>query len=138
MEKQSIKSAVLGLPNHVLLEAFEILNEGDLSSICIDLGYDEFTTEDAVVYMKKLITGQIVYRVSFDKWVACINYLQSNIEEESMSTTPLKTGRSYSLGNFHIIHNADSGDIRVLIHENKYKLAIKPNTDNSCTLVAFR
>lgn len=49
----------------------------------------------------------------------------------------LKAGYSYKIGGFQIILDEDTKELKVIVHENKNRMFIKPNTDNSCTLVAL-
>jgi hypothetical protein len=45
---------------------------------------------------------------------------------------------STRIGNFQLILNEDNGELKVIVLTNKDRMVIKPNTDNSCTLVACR
>lgn len=50
----------------------------------------------------------------------------------------LAAGYSWKLGDFQLWLDEDTGELKVIVHQNKYRMTIKPNTDNSCTLVACR
>ena len=45
---------------------------------------------------------------------------------------------SWKLGDFQIWLDEDTGELKVIVHQNKYRMTIKPNSDNSCTIVACR
>jgi len=50
----------------------------------------------------------------------------------------LAAGYSFKLGDFQLVLDEDTGELKVIVHKNKLRLTIKPNSDNSCTLVACR
>ena len=55
--------------------------------------------------------------------------------EENNALAP---GYSWKLGDFQLWLDEDTGELNVMVHQNKYRITIKPNSDNSCTLVACR
>ncbi len=50
----------------------------------------------------------------------------------------LAAGYSFKLGDFQLWLDEDSGELKVIVHQTKYRMTIKPNSNNSCTLVACR
>ena len=50
----------------------------------------------------------------------------------------LAAGYSWKLGDFQLRLDEDTGELKVIVHQTKYRMIIKPNSDNSCTLVACR
>ena len=50
----------------------------------------------------------------------------------------LAAGYSWKLGDFQLLLDEDTGELKVIVHQTKYRMIIKPNSDNSCTLVACR
>lgn len=50
----------------------------------------------------------------------------------------LAAGYSWKLGDFQLLLDEDTGELKVIVHQNKYRMTIKPNSDNSCTVVASR
>lgn len=50
----------------------------------------------------------------------------------------LAAGYSFKLGDFQIWLDEESGELKVIVHPIQYRMTIKPNSDNSCTLVACR
>ena len=59
-------------------------------------------------------------------------------ENPTDANNVLAAGYSWKLGDFQIWLDEDTGELKVIVHQNKYRMTIKPNTDNSCTLVACR
>ena len=62
----------------------------------------------------------------------------SESTENNNANTLLSAGYSYKLGKFQLILDEDTGELKVIVCTNKDRMIIKPNTDNSCTLVACR
>ncbi len=54
------------------------------------------------------------------------------------ANTVLSAGYSYKIGKFQIILDEDTEELKIIVHTNKDRMTIKPNTDNSCTLIACR
>jgi hypothetical protein len=52
--------------------------------------------------------------------------------------TVLAAGYSYKIGQFTVMLDEDTNELKVIVHQNRNRLTIKPNSDNSCTLVACR
>ena len=50
----------------------------------------------------------------------------------------LAAGYSFQIGDFQIYLDEDSKELKVIVHKNKLRMSIKPNSDNSCTVVSFR
>lgn len=50
----------------------------------------------------------------------------------------LAAGYSFKIGDFQIYLDEDSKELKVIVHKNKLRMAIKPNSDNSCTVLASR
>jgi hypothetical protein len=50
----------------------------------------------------------------------------------------LAAGYSFKIGDFQIYLDEDSKELKVIVHNNKLRMMIKPNSDNSCTVVACR
>ena len=50
----------------------------------------------------------------------------------------LAAGYSFKIGDFPIYLDEDSKELKVIVHNNKLRMMIKPNSDNSCTVVACR
>mgnify|MGYP003407981036 FL=1 len=50
----------------------------------------------------------------------------------------LAAGYSFTIGDFQIYLDEDSKELKVIVHKNKLRMTIKPNSDNSCTVVACR
>lgn len=50
----------------------------------------------------------------------------------------LAAGYSFQIGDFQIYLDEDSKELKVIVHKNKLRMSIKPNSDNSCTVVACR
>lgn len=50
----------------------------------------------------------------------------------------LAAGYSFQIGDFQIYLDEDSKELKVIVHKNKLRMTIKPNSDNSCTVVACR
>ena len=63
-----------------------------------------------------------------------------NLKHENLTdaNNVLVAGYSFKLGDFQLWLDEDSGELKVIVHQNKYRMTIKPNSDNSCTLVACR
>ena len=59
-------------------------------------------------------------------------------ENPTDANNVLAAGYSWKLGDFQIWLDEDTGELKVIVHQNKYRMTIKPNSDNSCTLVACR
>ena len=59
-------------------------------------------------------------------------------ENPTDANNVLAAGYSWKLGDFQIWLDEDTGELKVIVHQNKYRMAIKPNSDNSCTIVACR
>lgn len=54
------------------------------------------------------------------------------------SNNVLSAGYSFRIGDFYIYLDEDSKELKVIVHKNKLRMTIKPNSDNSCTIVACR
>lgn len=69
---------------------------------------------------------------------------KQTLEDSKKHITPtdennvLAAGYSWKLGDFQLWLDEDTGELKVIVHHNKYRMTIKPNSDNSCTLVACR
>lgn len=50
----------------------------------------------------------------------------------------LAAGYSFKIGDFQIYLNEDTKELKVIVHAHKVRMYIKPNADNSCTIVANR
>jgi len=50
----------------------------------------------------------------------------------------LAAGYSFQIGDFQIYLDEDSKELKVIVHKNNLRMTIKPNSDNSCTVVAYR
>lgn len=50
----------------------------------------------------------------------------------------LAAGYSFQIGDFQIYLDEDSKELKVIVHKHKLRMMIKPNSDNSCTVVACR
>jgi len=50
----------------------------------------------------------------------------------------LAAGYSFQIGDFQIYLDENSRELKVIVHKNKLRMTIKPNSDNSCTVVACR
>ena len=61
-----------------------------------------------------------------------------NHKDGNIANTVLSAGYSYIIGKFQVILNEDTQELKVIVCTNKDRLMIKPNTDNSCTIVACR
>ena len=59
-------------------------------------------------------------------------------ENPTDANNTLAAGYSWKLGDFQIWLDEDTGELKVIVHQNKYRMTIKPNSDNSCTIVACR
>ena len=59
-------------------------------------------------------------------------------ENPTDANNVLAAGYSWKLGDFQIWLDEDTGELKVIVHQNKYRMTIKPNSDNSCTIVACR
>ena len=59
-------------------------------------------------------------------------------ENPTDANNVLAAGYSWKLGDFQIWLDEDTSELKVSVHQNKYRMTIKPNSDNSCTLVACR
>ena len=66
-----------------------------------------------------------------------MNELSEKIQGNEANTL-LSAGYSYKLGKFQVILDEDTQELKVIVCTNKDRMMIKPNTDNSCTLVACR
>ena len=66
--------------------------------------------------------------------------LAMDLQEESFRKDKdlLMQGASYSLGDFRLSCNEETGALKVTVVKPTLRLTIEPNTDNSCTLVAKR
>lgn len=63
----------------------------------------------------------------------------SNEEQNSNIAKPgIPAGYSFKIGKFQVILDEDTQELKVIVCTNKDRMMIKPNTDNSCTLVACR
>lgn len=65
------------------------------------------------------------------------NTLQT-AESAITTDTVLVAGVSYTLGNFQVLLNEITGDLRVIAHTSRNSLKIKPKSDNSIILHACR
>ncbi len=59
-------------------------------------------------------------------------------ENPTDANNVLAADYSWKLGDFQIWLDEDTGELKVIVHQNKYRMAIKPNSDNSCTIAACR
>ena len=50
----------------------------------------------------------------------------------------LAAGYSFQIGDFQIYLDEVSKELKVIVHKNNLRMTIKPNSDNSCTVVACR
>lgn len=50
----------------------------------------------------------------------------------------LAAGYSFQIGDFQIYLDEDSKELKIIVHRSKLRMSIKPNSDNSCTVVACR
>lgn len=50
----------------------------------------------------------------------------------------LAAGYSYKTAEFQLMPNEETNELRIIARNSKKRLYIKPNSDNSCTLVACR
>jgi len=50
----------------------------------------------------------------------------------------LAAGYSFQIGDFQICLDEDSNELKVIVLKNNLRMSIKPNSDNSCTVVACR
>ena len=67
-----------------------------------------------------------------------------NIKDSKKHITPtdannvLAAGYSFMIGDFQIYLDEESKELKVIVHKNNLRMIIKPNSDNSCTVVACR
>lgn len=59
-------------------------------------------------------------------------------EKVGITPTLLLSDCAHKLGAFQLIHYGSNGELKIIVHNASLRLMIKPNTDNSCTLVAKR
>ena len=59
-------------------------------------------------------------------------------ETHEGNNTLLLANYSYKIGKFQVILDEDTQELKVIVCTNKDRMMIKPNTDNSCTIVACR
>ena len=50
----------------------------------------------------------------------------------------LAAGYFFQIGDFQIYLDEDNKELKVIVHKTRLRMTIKPNTDNSCTIVACR
>jgi hypothetical protein len=76
------------------------------------------------------------------RFIAQMEVRKQKLEKTHITPTDannvLAAGYSWKLGDFHLWLDEDTGEMKVIVYQNKYRITIKPNSDNSCTLVACR
>ena len=65
---------------------------------------------------------------------------EDNLKNETPTdaNNVLAAGYSFQIGDFQIYLDEDSKELKVIVHKNKLRMTIKPNSDNSCTVLACR
>jgi hypothetical protein len=48
----------------------------------------------------------------------------------------LSAGFLFKIGDFNLVLDEENGDLKISVNNQRSRLMIKPNSDNSCTLLA--